>query len=64
MPGVNRAPLDEFIGADSGEPLDGRRLSFFSLYLQATNEPVDFDFCVSQLRFSDAADRTIVPPAR
>lgn len=61
-PGTQRAMLADLIGSDSLMPLDRRRISLFSLRMSGIAKPVDFDFCVSDVRFlDDAGDEVDIP---
>ncbi len=62
-PGLNRAPLEDFVGNDLTVPLDTSRLSLLSLRLVPTDRALDFGFCASDLAFVDADGRRVVPPA-
>jgi hypothetical protein len=54
--------LSDFAASRAQAPYDPSRISFFSLRLVPTTRPTEFDFCVSEVRFLDAAGREVTPP--
>jgi hypothetical protein len=62
QPGTNHAPLADFVNTNRALSFNASRIAFFAPRLEPRDKALDYAFCVSRLRFFDAAGRDVELP--